>query len=440
MDIAIIGTGYVGLTTGACFASLGNRVWCYDIDPKKVETLRAGKIPIYEPGLETLVKDESTKGRLFFTHALPDAINNQGTDRNIEAAFICVPTPTSEDGSANLTYLENSVRDIVAAADHPLTLVEKSTSPVQTAKGLEQFAGPHGIVVNPEFLREGSAIADFLNPDRIVVGYKAERDRTVMERLYEPFKRRNVPIYWTDPNSAELIKHVSNAALAQKISFINLVAQLCSRTGADVQKVADAVGADKRIGRPFLDAGLGYGGSCFPKDLAALRHVLRTSGIQDDMLRAVHDVNESMPGYYVGLVEGALGSLEGKTLGIWGLAFKPNTDDMREARAVPIIRMLHERGASLKAYDPQAMRNAKAILEDPALPAERQVKLTYCAGPFDAIQDAEAMLLLTEWDEFKNADLKRLRQLTPRVIDGRNLYSPKLMKELGFTYRSIGRA
>jgi UDPglucose 6-dehydrogenase len=359
--------------------------------------------------------------------------------KNVEAVFVCVPTPTGDDGAANLAYLENSVRDIIRVAEDRKVIVEKSTSPVQTAQGLERIAGDHDIVVNPEFLREGSAIDDFLHPDRIVVGYKTERSRAVMERLYDWFRQRNVPFHWTDLNSAELIKHASNAFLATKISYANAIARLCTATGADVTKVVDAVGADKRIGRPFLDAGLGYGGSCFPKDLAALRHVLRSNGIPDDLLRAVHDVNESQAGYFVGVVEGTLGAIKGKTLGILGLAFKPNTDDMREARSVPIIRELHRRGAIMRAFDPQAMRNAKAVLEDPALPPEQQVRLTYCASPYDTVQDTDAALLITEWAPFKELDLKRLRQLTSRVIDGRNLYDPKAMRELGFTYRSIGR-
>jgi UDPglucose 6-dehydrogenase len=439
MDLAIIGTGYVGLTTGACLASIGHRVWCYDIDQSKVERIRRGEMPIFEEGLESLVKAEMARDRFSVTNVLADAV------RPAEAVFICVPTPTGDDGSANLAYLEGSVREVAKAMEGYKVIIEKSTSPVQTAKGLKRIMQeclpdrPYDVAVNPEFLREGTAIKDFLNPDRIVVGVETERARAVMERIYESFQKKNVPIYWTDLNGAELVKHASNAFLALKISYVNLLAELCAKTGADVSQVADAIGSDKRIGRAFLDAGLGYGGSCFPKDLAAFRWVLRQHGIPDDMLEAVSGVNDRMPAFYVGMAEQAIGSLQGRALGLWGLAFKPNTDDMREARSVPIIRELHRRGAVMKAYDPQAMRNAKAILEDPSLPPDRRVPLTYCADPYTAAQGVDAVLLLTEWDEFRKADLKRLRQLTSRVIDGRNLYSPKAMRELGFTYRSIGR-
>ncbi len=428
--VAVIGTGYVGLVTGTCFAAIGHHVICVDRNPDKVKKLKKGISPIYEPGLEPLIKKNLKAKRLEFTGNLPSAVKAS------DIIFIAVNTPPRPNGKADLSHVAYAARQIAEHADSPKIVVDKSTVPVQTGLKVKEtlkIYNPHklefDVVSNPEFLREGSAVQDFLTPDRIVVGVESERAAAAMRALYRPIR---APFIQTDINSAELIKHASNSFLAAKISFMNAVAEICERTGANVEEVARGMGLDKRIGPHFLSAGIGYGGSCFPKDIAAFISIAEDLGYSFDLLRAVEKINDDVRHRFLKKIEEALWVIKGKTLAIWGLAFKPNTDDMRNAPSITIIKRLHEEGAKLRAYDPQAMARAKEILGDTT---------EFADSPYAAVDKADALIIVTEWDEFKTADLDRVRGLLrhPLVIDGRNMFDPAAMARRGFSYHTIGR-
>ncbi len=428
MNIAVVGSGYVGLVTGACLADLGNKVTCIDIDEKKIEMLSKGEIPIYEPGLEALVRKNSSAGNLSFTTSLEAAVDNS------EIIFICVGTPPRESGEADLFYVENVARQIAAAAKEKKIVVDKSTVPVQTGeKVLETLCNnnPHNIVFdvvsNPEFLREGSALDDFMKPDRIVIGSSSKEALKKMRKLYEPLNAR---IIETNIESAEIIKHASNSFLATKISFINMVANLCDAVNADISEVAEGMGLDKRIGASFLNAGIGFGGSCFPKDVDAFVKIGERHGCNFSLLKDVQALNKEQRTIFVKKIEEALWVVRGKTIAILGLAFKPNTDDIREAPAVDIIEALAKEGAKIKAYDPEASENMKKLFPD----------IEYCKDSYEAIRKADALVLVTEWDEFKKLDLDKVKKLLkqPLVIDGRNMFSREEMVSKGFNYIGMG--
>ncbi|HLC65344.1 MAG TPA: UDP-glucose/GDP-mannose dehydrogenase family protein [Candidatus Nanoarchaeia archaeon] len=429
MKIAIIGTGYVGLCTGACFADLGNDVVCMDIAEEKIEKLRKGIIPIYEPQLKELVDRNAAIGKLKFTASLKEAVGNS------EVIFIAVGTPPRHDGSADLSYVENVAYQIAKVMDGYHLIVEKSTVPVQTGKRVERTIkenARHGIefdvASNPEFLREGSAIHDFLHPDRIVIGVSSERAAILLKKLYEPL---NAPIIVTDINSAEIIKHASNSFLATKISFINAVANICEKTGANIEEVAHGIGLDKRIGKSFLNAGIGYGGSCFPKDVSAFVKISEDLGYDFKLLREVETINKRQKELFLKKIHDGLWNLSGKTVGVLGLAFKPDTDDMREAPSIDIINYLVKEGARVKAYDPAAMENAKKILPI----------IDYCVDEYEVARNVDALIIVTEWKEFKEIDMNCLKSAMkkPLIFDGRNMFDKQKMKALGFQYISVGR-
>ncbi|MBV9120828.1 MAG: UDP-glucose/GDP-mannose dehydrogenase family protein [Chloroflexi bacterium] len=429
-SICVVGTGYVGLVTGTCFAELGNHVACVDIDESKVKMLRSGKLPIYEPGLLELVQRNSAMGRLCFTTSYAEGM------RDAEFVFIAVNTPASEgDGHADLRYVEAAAKSIGRHLDHDLVIINKSTVPIGTGdlvtrivqeerKGDAQFA----VVSNPEFLREGSAVVDCLNPDRVVLG---ATDRRAAEKVASLYLSLRCPIIMTDLATAEMIKYASNAMLAARISFINEMAEICEALGADVKQVALGMGYDKRIGSSFLEAGLGYGGSCFPKDVKALMHMADSAGCHPQLLQSVSDINADQRKRAVAKVQHLLGGLRGKVVGLLGLAFKPNTDDMREAASVDIASMLLAQGATVKAYDPVAESVARGLLHD----------VEYCHDAYAAAAESDALMVITDWNEFKQLDMQRIRgsMRTPILLDGRNMYDPAHMRELGFTYRGMGR-
>jgi len=434
MNVAVIGTGYVGLVAGTCFADMGNDVICVDIDEEKIKTLNEGKVPIYEPGLDKLIKKNVSAKKLIFTTNFDDAV------RKSEVIFIAVGTPPKPKGDADLSYVENVARGIASIAKKPKIVVEKSTVPVQTCKRIMQVLDcnegddngkciKHLVVSNPEFLREGSAVDDFLHPDRIVIGTDDEKAEKVMDKLYKPL---NSKILFTDIQSAELIKHASNSFLATKISFINAVANVCEKTGADIEKVAEGMGLDDRIGRSFLNAGIGYGGFCFPKDVEAFIRISDKNGYDFKLLKEVQAVNKGQRELFLKKIEDSIWNLNGKTIGVLGLAFKPNTDDMRFAPSIDIINTLLEEGAKVKAYDPEAMGRAKIVFKD---------KIEYCDDMYAVPKDVDALLFLTEWDVFKKIDLKKVKKMMkqPFVFDGRNMFNPKDMRAMGFKYESIGR-
>jgi UDPglucose 6-dehydrogenase len=430
MNICVVGTGYVGLVTGAVFADLGNDVICVDNVAEKVESLRAGQMPIYEPGLEEMVVRNVADSRLAFTTDLPDAV------RRSVIVFITVGTPAGDDGRADLSAVEAVARGIAGAMERYTVIVNKSTVPVGTGELVREVIERHqarpvpfDVVSNPEFLREGSAIEDTLRPDRIVIGAPTQQVAMTLLELYAPLER---PMIITDVPSAEMIKYASNAFLAMKISFANAIANLCEVAGADVTQVTKGMGLDERIGPAFLAAGLGYGGSCFPKDTDSLIHTAAALGYDFAMLRAVVDINRERAGHLVAMLEKALAPLDDKVVAVLGLAFKPNTDDMRDAKSVEVVERLCGAGARVRAYDPVAMVNAAKLLP-PAV--------EYCNSAYDAAADADAIVLVTEWNEFKFLNLERLRGLMrrPVVIDGRNLWQPERMRRLGFEYYSVGR-
>ncbi|MEX1018660.1 MAG: UDP-glucose/GDP-mannose dehydrogenase family protein [Litorilinea sp.] len=428
-NIAVAGTGYVGLSTGACFADLGNKVTCIDINPEKINMLRQGEVPIYEPGLSEMIVRNVKAGRLHFTTEYPEAL------QDAEFVFICVGTPSGVDGEADLRYLRMAAESIAREMDHPLVIVNKSTVPVGTGDWVADIVSrsqpkpiEFHVVSCPEFSREGSAIYDFMNPDRVVLGSK---DKEAAERVAHLHLALRTRIVLTDLRTAEMIKYASNAFLATKISFINEIAAICERLGADVQEVAVGMGYDKRIGPHFLNAGLGYGGSCFPKDVKALEHMALIHGSHPALLRAVMDINRDARRWAVFTLRNLLGTLQGKRIGLLGLAFKPNTDDIRESPALEIARMLQYEGALVTAYDPVAMPGA----------ARENKELNLAEDPYELAVGADALLVCTEWNEFKQLDMNRIRtsMRTPVIADGRNLYEPELMQERGFIYQAVGR-
>jgi UDPglucose 6-dehydrogenase len=431
MNITVVGTGYVGLVVGACFAENGNTVICVDKDAAKVRALQKGKIPIYEPGLEELVTRNRQEGRLTFTTTLPRAV------RSSQVIFIAVGTPEAEDGSADLQHVLGVARDVARAMNGYKVVVDKSTVPVGTAEKVREAirretTHPFSVVSNPEFLKQGAAVDDFLRPDRVVIGADDPRGAEVMRELYAPFTRTGAPIMVMDTPSAELCKYAANAMLATRISFMNEVAHVCEQYGANVDEVRRAVASDKRIGAAFLFPGCGYGGSCFPKDVKAILKFSKDKGYAFKILEAVEQVNALQKQLLVGKMQRHFGSLKGKTIGVWGLAFKPRTDDMREAPAITIISALLEQGAKVQAYDPEATDVARKHFGS---------KVSYARKSYEALVDADALALVTEWNEFREPDFARMRKLmkAPVVFDGRNIYNPQQMKAHGFTYFSIGR-
>lgn len=437
MKISVVGTGYVGLVSGACFAETGVTVSCVDINEEKINRLKQGIIPIYEPGLDQLVSRNVEKGRLFFTTSLKESIVDA------DAVFIAVGTPPGEDGSADLKYVLGVAKEVGESIDHYMVIINKSTVPVGTAKKVkaviqEQLAKrgeeiPFDVASNPEFLKEGNAIEDFLKPDRIIVGVDSELAQKTVNRLYKPFLLNGHPLIFMDIHSAEMTKYASNAMLATKISFMNDIANLCEIVGADVNMVRKGMGSDSRIGNKFIYPGIGYGGSCFPKDVQALIRTGSDNKYSLDILKAVENVNNRQKSVLFDKIKKHYnGDLKGKTFAIWGLSFKPQTDDMREAPSVVIIENLLKEGAHVKAYDPVAMNEAKHKLGD---------KITYGKDAYDVILDADALLVITEWPEFRIPNFKVLGRLLKNTVifDGRNIYEPSEMKELGFTYYSIGR-
>jgi len=427
--ISVIGAGYVGLVTGTCFADLGNQVICVDIDEEKIAKLKAGTMPFYEPGLEEIVRRNTQSGRLRFTTSYPEGI------KEAEFVFIAVNTPSGAEGEADLKYIRMAAEGIAKVMDHPLIIVNKSTVPIGTgdwvAEIVEEYADPEiefAVVSNPEFLREGAAIGDFLNPDRIVLG---STNREAAEQVGQLYLSLRAPIMITDLRTAEMIKYASNAYLANRISFINEIASICEKLGADVKEVAIGMGYDKRIGPDYLDAGLGWGGSCFPKDVKALEHMASIHGCHPQLLRAVMEINRDQRRQIIQALREIVGTLHGKKIGILGLAFKPNTDDMREAPSIEVIHLLTNEGARIKAYDPVAMEVAKGIMPD----------VTYCSDPYQVAEGSDALIVVTEWNEFRHLDMVRIKELMrqPVLIDGRNIYEPQRVGELGFIYRGVGR-
>jgi len=436
MKIVIIGTGYVGLVSGTCFAAFGHQVTCIDVDEKKIARLENGEIPIYEPGLEALVKENVSGGRLKFSTNYDPAVGEA------DAVFIAVGTPSSRrgDGYADLTYVYEAAKQIATHLKKYTVIVDKSTVPVGTARQVSRIIketnpkADFDVASNPEFLREGAAITDFMKPDRVVIGVESERAQEVMRAIYKPLYLLETPIVMTGIETAELTKYAANAFLATKISFINEVANVCEEIGADVQDVAKGIGLDGRIGKKFLHAGPGYGGSCFPKDTKAYMRTAQECGASSRIVEAVVEVNASQKAKMVNKVRKALGGSEaGKTIGVLGLAFKPETDDMRDAAAVTILSALAEKGAKIQAHDPQAEEEAKKVL-----PAE----VKYCSDPYEVCQNADAVILMTEWNEYRALDLERIKSSlkNPVFIDLRNVYEPAKMKEAGFKYVSVGRA
>jgi len=432
LEIGVIGTGYVGLVAGACFAETGNAVVCVDVNEAKVAALQRGEIPIYEPGLEEMIRRNAAAGRIRFTTSTAEAVAAS------QVVFIAVGTPQGEDGAADLSYVLAAAREIGLAMDGPKIVVDKSTVPVGTAERVAQAirqVTPHAVSVvsNPEFLKEGNAIEDFLKPDRVVIGVDDPESRQVMEDLYAPFVRTGKPILCMDPRSAELAKYAANAFLATKISFMNEIANLCEAVGADVGRVREGMGTDSRIGSHFLFPGPGYGGSCFPKDVSALGKIARDAGFEFRILRSVREVNDLQKRVLLAKVASELGTdLHGRTVAIWGLSFKPKTDDMREAPSLTVIRGLLEQGAKVVAHDPEAMNEARRIFGD---------LISLVESPYEACTGADALLILTEWSTYQRPNFETIRRLlkSPLVIDGRNIYNPERMRAAGFVYHSIGR-
>lgn len=432
MNIAVVGTGYVGLVSGTCFAETGNNVVCVDIDADKVERMRNGEIPIYEPGLDLLFERNTKQGRLRFTTDLAEAIENA------EIIFLALPTPPGEDGSADLSYILGVASDLSKIITSYKVIVDKSTVPVGTAEKVDAIladnlsADLYDVVSNPEFLREGVAVDDFLKPDRVVIGTSSERAAEVMRRLYAPFVRQGNPVYIMDERSAEMTKYAANSYLATRITFMNEIANLCEKTGANVDNVRLGMGSDSRIGKRFLFPGVGFGGSCFPKDVQALGRTAKQHEYEFKLLNAVLDVNSNQRLRIFEKMKEHFGDLKGKTIALWGLAFKPETDDIREAPALYTIDRLLEAGATVKVFDPEAMENIRAIYGD---------KLSYAADQYDALVEADALGILTEWALFRTPSFEAMAKLMngKNIFDGRNLYDLDTIKKAGFYYESIGR-
>ena len=432
MKLCIIGSGYVGLVSGTCFAEVGHHVVCVDNDQRKVDALQAGKIPIYEPGLEELVQRNVSAGRLRFTNSIEDGVDDS------EVVFIAVPTPPQPDGSVDLSFIEKVAREIAGVLKEYRVIVDKSTVPVKTGekvadtiKRYNKAGAKFDVVSNPEFLREGCAVADLMNPDRIVIGANSDQALALMHRVYEPF---HAPVLVTDINSAELIKHAANSFLALKISYINAVSAICEASGADVELVAEGIGLDKRIGRNFLNAGLGYGGSCFPKDIAAFIAISDQLGVPFTLLKEVERINADQRQRFLKGIRDSLWVLRDKKIAVWGLTFKPDTDDVRSSVAIQVVNDLVQEGAEVTAYDPKGMEKA---VEYKLIP--ESVKLA--DSPLAACEGAEALVIATEWPEFKSVNLEEVkaRMSTPVMFDGRNQFNPETVESLGFTYRGIGR-
>jgi len=433
MNIAVVGTGYVGLVTGTCFAETGNHVVCVDIDADKVKRMQNGQVPIYEPGLDVIFDRNTKQGRLSFTTNLAEAI------KPAQIIFLALPTPPGEDGSADLSYILGVAKDLSLLIEDYKVIVDKSTVPVGTAEKVHAILAKgisedlFDVVSNPEFLREGVAVEDFLKPDRVVVGTQSERARDLMKQLYDPFVRQGNPIYFMDERSAEMTKYAANSYLATRISFMNEIANLCEKVGANVDMVRMGMGSDSRIGKRFLFPGVGYGGSCFPKDVQALAKTANEYKYEFKILNSVMDVNDRQR-YLLAekIKERFNGDLTGKTIAVWGLAFKPNTDDIREAPALYIIEELLKSGARVKAFDPEAMDNVKKIFGD---------RVQYASDQYEALIEADALAIITEWSVFRTPSFKVMKELLkePLVFDGRNLYDLERMDELGFHYNSIGR-
>jgi UDPglucose 6-dehydrogenase len=432
MKITVVGTGYVGLVTGTCLAETGNTVTCVDIDQKKVDKLMNGQITIYEPGLEKLFQRNQKENRLHFTTNLAEGI------KDAVIIFLALPTPPGEDGSADLRYVLGVADEVGKLLTDYKIIIDKSTVPVGTAEKVQEaiarnYAGEFDVVSNPEFLREGFAVEDFMKPDRIVIGTSSDRAKKVLEQLYAPYVRQGNPVIFMDERSAELTKYAANAFLATKISFMNEVAQLCERLGADVDMVRRGIGSDDRIGKRFLFPGIGYGGSCFPKDVKALVHSSWEVGYDFRILDAVMDVNERQKVHLISKIKKHFSdNLSGKHFAIWGLAFKPNTDDIREAPALEIIDSLLKSGATVNAFDPEAMHNVKNLIGD---------KISYSESQYDCLENADALIIATEWNEFRTPDFERVASALkePVVFDGRNVFDSKTMQEKGFYYECIGR-
>lgn len=430
MKIAIVGTGYVGLVTGACFADLGNHVICVDNDNSKIQGLNKGEIPIYEPGLKELVAKCAKEKTLEFTTDIKAAVKKS------EIIFICVGTPPRDDGSADLSSVEYVSMEIAKNMDSYKLIVEKSTVPVETGEWVKKTIGTFrknntsfDVASNPEFLREGSAVKDFMKPDRIVIGVETQKAAEILKKLYAPIK---APIIVTDIKGAELIKHASNSFLATKISFINAIANICEKVGADVEEVARGIGYDKRINLKFLKAGAGFGGFCFPKDLKAFMHIAEMAGYDFGLLKEVEKINENQKTLIIKKIKGLLWNLNGKTISVLGLSFKPDTDDIRFSPSIDIIKRLISEGCIIKAYDPQAMEKARHELGD---------KVKYASSAYEALLDSDCLLLMTEWKEFKEMDFSKVKKSMkqPVIMDARNIYDPALMKKNGFMYAGIGR-
>jgi UDPglucose 6-dehydrogenase len=429
MKIGMIGSGYVGLVTGTCFAHLGHDVLCVDNDQAKIAMLKKGRVPIYEPGLAEMIRANVREKRMAFSTSIPQAV------KHCEVLFICVNTPPKNNGEADLSFVENVSREIAAHLQSYRLIVEKSTVPVQTGEWIYKTIKENSVrsslfdvASNPEFLREGSAIQDFLHPDRIVIGVSSAKAEKILKKLYEPLK---APIVVTDLKSAEIIKHASNSFLATKIAFINTVARVCDSVGADIEQVAKGMGLDPRIGPNFLKAGIGFGGFCFPKDLSAFLRMTEKIGVPFNLLREVSAINEEQKKYFVQKIENALWNLKNKTIGVLGLSFKPDTDDMRFAPSITIVESLKSAGARIQAYDPQAMPKAKKILPG----------IQYVQSPYETARRADALAVLTEWDEFTNLNFQRIKKLMrqPVLFDGRNLFNPKELRKMGFKYYGMGR-
>jgi UDPglucose 6-dehydrogenase len=432
MKIAVVGTGYVGLVTGTCFAETGNHVTCIDINEEKVKQMQAGIIPIYEPGLEDLFKRNTEEGRLDFTTSLQEGISGA------KVIFLALPTPPGADGSADLKYILQVANDLGPLLSEYAVVIDKSTVPVGTSEKVHAAIAKNAkvdfdVVSNPEFLREGVAVEDFMKPDRVVIGTQSERAKDLMSRLYAPLVRQGNPIIFMDERSAELTKYAANAFLATKITFMNEIANLCELVGANVDEVRKGIGTDSRIGKRFLFAGIGYGGSCFPKDVQALAKTSAENDYEFKILDSVMKVNENQKTKLIPHLEKHFkGDLKGKKIAMWGLAFKPYTDDIREAPSLYNIDALLELGASVSAYDPEAMNHVRNLLGD---------KITFTKNPYEALEGADALLIVTEWPQFRTPDFERMNSLLKNkvIFDGRNLYELSQMQELGYTYYSIGR-
>jgi UDPglucose 6-dehydrogenase len=433
MKIAVVGTGYVGLVTGTCFAETGNHVTCVDINEDKINRMKAGEVPIYEPGLEDLFHRNTEEGRLNFTTSLSKGIEGA------KVIFLALPTPPGENGSADLKYILQVAKDLGPLINEYTVIIDKSTVPVGTSELVHQAIAKNvssdlfDVVSNPEFLREGVAVEDFMKPDRVVIGTESDKAKEILNRLYAPLVRQGNPIIFMDERSAEMTKYAANAFLATKITFMNEIANLCELVGANVDDIRRGIGTDSRIGKRFLFAGIGYGGSCFPKDVQALAKTSEENNYQFHILDSVMKVNEKQKTKLIPIIKNHFNNdLAGKTIGIWGLAFKPYTDDIREAPALYNIEHLLELGCNVNVYDPEAMPNVKELLGD---------AVNFSKNPYDAIENADALLIVTEWPQFRTPDFERMESLLKNkvIFDGRNLYEMAQMKELGYTYYSIGR-